>query len=95
MSSGAGFRDKYFLAALIPKKSEGTELIMKKVSETAGNLLMGGPKASLPPATQFSQSYVMYLGPKDLHILKAFGHELDRLWTSAGSISWPSPCSMS
>jgi YidC/Oxa1 family membrane protein insertase len=73
-----GFQSKYFLAALIPQKSEGTELIMKKVSETAGNLLMGGPKASLPPATQFSQSYVMYLGPKDLHILKAFGHELDK-----------------
>jgi YidC/Oxa1 family membrane protein insertase len=73
-----GFQSKYFLAALIPKKSEGTELIMKKVSETDGILFMGGPKASLPPATQFSQSYVMYLGPKDLHILKAFGHELDR-----------------
>jgi len=73
-----GFQSKYFLAALIPKKSEGTELIMKKVSETDGNLLMGGPKASLPPGTQFSQSYVMYLGPKELHILKAFGHELDR-----------------
>ena len=73
-----GFQSKYFLAALIPKKSEGTELIMKKVSETAGNLLMGGPKASLPPATQFSQSYVMYLGPKDLQILKAFGYDLDK-----------------
>ena len=73
-----GFQSKYFLAALIPKKSEGTELILKKVSETAGNLLTGGPKASLPPATQFSQSYVIYLGPKDLHILKAFGYELDK-----------------
>jgi YidC/Oxa1 family membrane protein insertase len=73
-----GFQSKYFLAALIPKKSEGTELIMKKVSDTSGTLFIGGPKASLPPATQFSQSYVMYLGPKDLHILKAFGYELDR-----------------
>jgi YidC/Oxa1 family membrane protein insertase len=73
-----GFQSKYFLAALIPKKTEGTELIMKKVSDTAGELIMGGPKAFLPPATQFSQSYVMYLGPKDLDILKAFGFDLDR-----------------
>jgi len=73
-----GFQDKYFLAALIPKKSEGTELILKKISETNASLLIGGPKASLPPGTQFSQSYTMYLGPKDLDILKAFGDDLDR-----------------
>jgi YidC/Oxa1 family membrane protein insertase len=73
-----GFQDKYFLAAFIPQKSEGTELILKKVSETGGDLIMGGPKASLPPRTQFFQSYTLYLGPKDLDILKAFGYDLDR-----------------
>jgi YidC/Oxa1 family membrane protein insertase len=73
-----GFQNKYFLAALIPQKSEGTELILKKVSDTSGDLRMGGPKASLPPGTQFSQSYAMYLGPKGLDILKAFGSDLDR-----------------
>ena len=73
-----GFQNKYFLAALIPKKTEGTELILKKVSDTVGEVRMGGPKASLPPGTQFSQSYIMYLGPKDLDILKAFSFELDR-----------------
>ncbi|MBI5967846.1 MAG: membrane protein insertase YidC, partial [Deltaproteobacteria bacterium] len=73
-----GFQNKYFLAALIPQKSEGTELILKKVSETAGELRMGGPKASLPPGTQFSQSYAVYVGPKDLDILKTFGSDLDR-----------------
>ncbi|MBI5968086.1 MAG: membrane protein insertase YidC [Deltaproteobacteria bacterium] len=73
-----GFQDIYFLAALIPKKSEGTELVLKKVSDTGGDLRMGGPKASLDPGTQFSQSYTMYLGPKDLDILKAFGEDLDR-----------------
>ena len=73
-----GFQDTYFLAALIPQKSEGTELVMKKVSDTLAALRMGGPKASLPPQTQFNQSYAMYLGPKDLDILKAFGSELDR-----------------
>jgi YidC/Oxa1 family membrane protein insertase len=51
---------------------------MKKVSETAAALRMAGPKASLPPQTQFTQSYAMYLGPKDLDILKALGSDLDR-----------------
>jgi YidC/Oxa1 family membrane protein insertase len=39
---------------------------------------VGGPKASLQPQTQFTQSYAVYLGPKDLDILKAFGSDLDR-----------------
>jgi YidC/Oxa1 family membrane protein insertase len=73
-----GFQDKYFLAAFIPQKSEDTELILRKISETAGDLIMGGAKVSLPPGTQFSQSYIMYIGPKDLEILKAFGYDLDR-----------------
>jgi len=73
-----GFQDTYFLAALVPQKSEGTELTMKKISETVATLRMAGPKASLPAQTQFTQSYAMYLGPKDLDILKAFGSDLDR-----------------
>jgi YidC/Oxa1 family membrane protein insertase len=74
----AAFQDTYFMAALIPQKSEGTELVMKKVSETLAALRVGGPKASLQPQTQFTQSYAVYLGPKDLDILKAFGSDLDR-----------------
>ncbi|MCX5917715.1 MAG: membrane protein insertase YidC [Deltaproteobacteria bacterium] len=73
-----GFQDQYFLAAFIPQKSEGTELILKKVSDTAVEMRMAGPKASLSPGTQFSQSYLMFLGPKDLDTLKAFGSDLDK-----------------
>ena len=73
-----GFQDQYFLAAFIPQKSEGTELILKKVSDTAAEMRMAGPKASLSPGTQFSQSYLMFLGPKDLDTLKAFGSDLDK-----------------
>jgi len=73
-----GFQNKYFLAALIPQKSEGTELILKKVSDTEGDLRMAGPKIALAPQTQHVQSYSMYLGPKDLDLLKAFGSDLDR-----------------
>ncbi len=73
-----GFQDIYFLAAMVPQKSSGTELILRKVSDTTGDLLMTGPKASLPPNTQFSGSYILYLGPKDLDILKTFNYDLDR-----------------
>jgi YidC/Oxa1 family membrane protein insertase len=73
-----GFQDIYFLAAFVPKKSEGTELILDKVSDTVLDMRMGGPKAILPVATQFSQSYLLYIGPKDLEVLKAFGNQLDR-----------------
>jgi len=73
-----GFQSKYFLAAFIPQKTETAELILKKVSDTAGELRLGGPQVSLSPQTQFSQSYIMYFGPKDLDTLKAFGHDLDR-----------------
>ncbi len=73
-----GFQSIYFLAAVVPKKVEGTELILKSTSDTTGELQMGGPKAYLPPRTQFAQSYAMYIGPKDLDALKAFGEDLDR-----------------
>jgi len=73
-----GFQDQYFLAAFIPQKSEGTELILKKVSDTAAEMRMAGPKASLSPGTQFSQSYLLFLGPKDYDLLKAFGQDLDK-----------------
>lgn len=74
----AGFQNVYFLAAFIPKRSEGTEVIMKKNSDTSADLRLSGPKVILPPQTQHSQSYIIYLGPKDLDILKAFGEDLDR-----------------
>ncbi|KPK89966.1 MAG: hypothetical protein AMJ94_10670 [Deltaproteobacteria bacterium SM23_61] len=73
-----GFQDQYFLAAFIPQKSEGTELLLKKVSDTAAEMRMAGPKASLSPGMQFSQSYLMFLGPKALDILKVFGSDLDK-----------------
>lgn len=73
-----GFQDQYFLAAFVPQKTEGTELLLKKISETTAELRVAGAKASLPPSTEFSQSYLMFLGPKDLDKLKAFGHGLDK-----------------
>lgn len=73
-----GFQSQYFLAAFAPQKSEGTELILTKVSEKEARMAMGGPKALLPPNTQFTQSYSLYVGPKDLDLLKSFGHNLDR-----------------
>jgi len=73
-----GFQSVYFLAALVPKRMEGTELIFRPTSDLTGEVQIGGPKVSLPPGTQFSQSYLLYLGPKDLDLLKAFGHDLDR-----------------
>ncbi len=72
------FQDQYFLAAFVPLRTEGGELVMKEVSETAAELRVTGPQVSLPPSTQFSESYLVFLGPKDLDKLKAFGHDLDR-----------------
>lgn len=72
------FQSIYFLAAFVPKKMEGTELILKATSDTTGELQIAGPKASLTPGTQFSQSYTLYFGPKDVDFLKPFGNDLDR-----------------
>lgn len=74
----AGFQNVYFLAAFIPQRAEGIEVIMKKNSETSADLRLSGPKIILPPQTKHAQSYAIYLGPKDLDVLKAFGADLDR-----------------
>jgi YidC/Oxa1 family membrane protein insertase len=73
-----GFQDQYFLAAFAPQKIEGTELILKRLSDTAAELRIEGPRVVLPPATQFAESFFMFLGPKDLGKLKAFGYNLDK-----------------
>ncbi|MGQ9695258.1 MAG: membrane protein insertase YidC [Thermodesulfobacteriota bacterium] len=73
-----GFQNVYFLAAFIPQRSEGIEVIMKKNSDTSADLRLSGPKIVLPPQTKHSQVYAIYLGPKDLDVLKSFGADLDR-----------------
>jgi YidC/Oxa1 family membrane protein insertase len=73
-----GVQSQYFLAAFVPQKSEGSELIFTKIGENEAKMAMGGPKALLPPNTQVTQSYSLYVGPKDLDLLKPFGHNLDR-----------------
>jgi YidC/Oxa1 family membrane protein insertase len=51
---------------------------LKKISDSEGDLRFAGPKISLTPQTQHIQTYSMYLGPKDLDLLKSFGSDLDR-----------------
>ncbi len=72
------YEDNYFMAAIVPDTpSEGTFT----GRHLASGILEGAylqPPVSINPSGVSSSRYELYLGPRDLGILKNFGKDLDR-----------------
>lgn len=70
-----GLEDMYFISAIIPKKLENA--VFSTV--TTKDLVMTKVTASLnmPPNTSANIGYVVYVGPKEMDILKAQGVHLE------------------
>jgi len=71
-----GFGDKYFLDAVLSKDNSISSVAIK---DTNGVLeqRISSAKISLNPGTESTVSYNLYLGPKDLGLLKAQGEGLE------------------
>jgi YidC/Oxa1 family membrane protein insertase len=72
------YEDDYFISAVIPE--EPFKAIFTGRALSSG-LLEGSyqtPSISLNPSSQVSSRYTLYLGPRDLGILKQLGKKLDR-----------------
>ena len=85
--SWAGFEDKYFLAAVLGHdNSVGGAQFLKTPSNRVESVITSPPLA-LNPGDTTTLSYKVYLGPKDLDILKAQGNNLEEVidfgWFSA------------
>ena len=69
-----GYGDHYFLAALIP--AEPAQARATVSPENAGvQLLLSSPRNPSPDATV---RFTLYVGPKDVELLEAAGHQLSR-----------------
>ena len=72
------YEDNYFISAIVPNSPTQGVFTGKKLSS---GILEGKFLPSplvLAPSTQVTSPYQLYLGPKDLGILKSFGKNLDR-----------------
>lgn len=72
-----GFEDKYFLASLIPLERNGEQFVLETVDKRIVNRLLS-PGFSLAPGKTQEFSYQVFFGPKDLEVLGAVGHDLDK-----------------
>lgn len=74
----AGIEDRYFMTALVPDKPENTRLNLALDSDR--NLLhvkYRQPTEPLAPGIQKQYAYSLFFGPKQMSILKGFGHGLE------------------
>ena len=72
------YEDDFFISAVIPEKEKGGSFHGSLLSS---GLLEGtyvSPPVPLNPSEKAISKYALYLGPRDLGILKEFGSKLDR-----------------
>ncbi|MFH1624261.1 MAG: membrane protein insertase YidC, partial [Pseudomonadota bacterium] len=73
----AGYEDKYFISSIIPSKSGNLRLRMSKSPEDVVSVGITEP-TELNRGEKASYRYSLYLGPKDLDILKSVGADLQK-----------------
>jgi YidC/Oxa1 family membrane protein insertase len=78
----AGFEDKYFISALIPRNSPGIGLKVKKIVEEKERVVestaLNHPQVVIAPRRSLEQSYSLYFGPKERKLLESLGVGLDK-----------------
>ena len=73
-----GFGDKYFLDAVLSKDNSIHSVSMKDANGVLEQRISSA-KISLNPGTESTISYNLYIGPKDIDILKAQGERLEEV----------------
>ena len=73
----AGYEDKYFMSSIIPKESRKVKLRMSKSSGDVVSVDIVEPIEPYPGGKML-HSYSLYLGPKDLDVLKSVGADLQK-----------------
>ncbi len=75
-------QNRYFLSSLIPEASEDNRLLLSTRSDRDKNRLvtaqLQGQAQSVAPDTMTAFQYKVFIGPKNIRILKSIGHSLDK-----------------
>jgi len=72
------YEDNYFMSAVVPAVPAKGSFTGKRLSSGALEGVFLPEAVSLPPSAQATSEYRLYLGPRELGILKKFGNNLDQ-----------------
>ncbi len=86
--SWGGYESKYFIAAMIPQTPSLTTLALEKSAEHTVHLSMKAPKNVIPPGQTTTSGYLLYLGPKDHSLLKAYNVGLENAIDFGSWLKW-------
>jgi YidC/Oxa1 family membrane protein insertase len=73
-----GFADKYFLNAILAEKNSIASVELRKNSAGFFESIVSSPQFTINPGQSVSTSSHLFVGPKDLDILKAQGNSLEQ-----------------
>ncbi|OHB27770.1 MAG: hypothetical protein A2X84_10395 [Desulfuromonadaceae bacterium GWC2_58_13] len=73
----SGFEDKYFISAVVPLDDTSEKVRIEKSGQNIYSHF-DSRFISLEAGQSFFLNYILYLGPRDLDVLKQAGHELFR-----------------
>ncbi|MFP4037051.1 MAG: membrane protein insertase YidC, partial [Desulfobacteraceae bacterium] len=72
------FEDDYFMAAVVPQDGDDGSFLGRRLPSGAVNGFYFKPSMRLNPQESASSNLALYMGPRDLTMLKAFGNDLDK-----------------
>ncbi len=76
--SWVGFEDVYFISAVIPNTSQDSLMEVEVKQKDLVYTSHISPPAVIAPKTSAVYRFSLYLGPKDLDVLKTLGHGLEK-----------------
>lgn len=74
----AGFADKYFLNSILADKNSIASVELKKNSAGFFESVISSPQFTVDPGQSTAVTYRLFIGPKDIDILKAQGNSLEQ-----------------
>ncbi len=74
----SGFADKYFLNAILAENNSIASVELKKNSAGFFESIVSSPQLTINPGQSVTTSSRLFVGPKDLDILKAQGNSLEQ-----------------
>jgi YidC/Oxa1 family membrane protein insertase len=74
----AGFADKYFLSAILAEKNSISSVELKKSAAGFMESIVSSPQFTVNPGQSVTVTNRLFVGPKDIDILKAQGNSLEK-----------------
>ena len=74
----SGFADKYFLNAILSEKNSIASVELKKNAAGFFESIVSSPQFTVNPGQSAASTYRLFVGPKDIDILKGQGNSLEQ-----------------